>query len=267
MLKQEYINENDETLELIKEKTSGKIYKLNDGRVAKILSYAALFCYDTLGVDIYKKLCDSSILEELNISLPVSAIMSNSVCVGYTMDKRDYKNIKDLENKSLEERIKIHRQINDIVRKSNKLGVIFTDLLSGDNILVDENKNIIIDEIDNAQILNHSSISVSKKLGDQKRIIELPKYYDEKTMLFTSELDKKSLMYLFFKDVLNFDMDENSLSIIEQDINNKKLKKIIESNISDNIMGTYLDEFYNIIEKKYELKNDNDSKKLVKKSK
>lgn len=276
MLKKENLNIDDSSLELIGRSDQSTVFRMSDGRIVKILSILSLEFYRRLNIDLYKKLDASYVMEGIDgIYLPQSAITikDTNICVGYTMEYNNGVSFNDFDlNDTLEDKanlskyLDIHRKINELVKKCNEVGVIFPDLLTCDNIYIDKDKNISMIDIDGAQILNYNALAMSTALGDNYKYFKLKKYCPNNDGLLTSEIDKKSLMCLFFLDVLNCDLTKigmlNPISgkIITLNeifsmysIDNCKIQRIISDNINDYSTGSYLSDFYNLIEKNYKM--------------
>lgn len=275
MLKKENIKISDSSLQLISQSDSSMIFKISDGRIAKFISPLSTLLYSTFGIDFYKKLDAMQVMQGIDgICLPESAIVTEQGCIGYTMqsvsgrtfnerdDELTYKDRADLHKY-----IELHKKINELVKKCNEVGVVFPDLLTCDNFIIGEDESVSMIDIDGAQVLDYPALAMSTSLGREDQYIGSKKYMrDLKKCLWTSELDKKSLLYLFFLDVLNGDLNKigeydpvNRRKITLDGIlrmyglDDIKIQKMIRNILSEYVNGQYLDEFYKIIEKKYDL--------------
>ena len=154
--------------------------------------------------------------------------------------------------------------------------IVFPDLCTTENIFVNGNKVSFID-YDGLQIGSHISSSISSLLGDQKKIL-IPKYYDANSQLFKANLDKKSLIILYFITVFNIDLSHSidlnnvndsdflqlfeTLNLEDQDIQ-EKIWKAFQPTGNNDFLG---DDVFKIAEK-YKLTNSPDLpfKVLIKK--
>lgn len=125
---------------------------------------------------------------------------------GYTMDKIDgvglMKYIISIAKsgvRDLNEITILYKKIEEAVKASSN--IVFPDLCTISNILITNNGDVKLIDYDGLQINNHKAVSVSSNLtgdnpiGIDKLTTRESKYF--KNGLFTKELDKKSLMYLY----------------------------------------------------------------------
>lgn len=190
-----------------------KILRLEDGRIAKIISPFVLMLYMGAGASLERKIIESdSIVGMDELYKPTSALYSNGLISGYTMlenkgmDYNRYDNLRTLRDRTdLYKYASIHSQLESIVRKghSQRNKVIFPDLATCDNIYIDKNGNVSLIDYDGLQVGSNIALSYSTNLGDDSNY-ESYKY--RRGHLFTEEIDKTSLMMLFFLDVFNVDL-------------------------------------------------------------
>ncbi len=97
-----------------------------------------------------------------------------------------YENIFDLMSYA-----KIHSQIENNIKKGNKLGIVFPDLCTTENIRITEEEKVIFIDYDGLQIKEMPAVGFSDFLGTPEEVLT-SKYYDFGTGLFTKEIDIKS---------------------------------------------------------------------------
>ena len=275
MLTREYIKETDSSLTKMARTDASRVYRLTDGRVAKYLTKEALYIYALCGSSLQNKLEASSVLSDVKeIVLPTSLIETDDGIVGYTMPFIEGKTFNEKtdsltleEKKDLPRYLTIHRKLNELVKKCNERGVVLPDLLTCDNIMFKENGDITLIDVDGLQIGTNSAPALSTSLGDPRYYQNNKKYCkDPRTLLWTEELDKKSLMYLFFLDILNCDLSKVGAynpktrqkitldSFFNQyGMDSVKMQRIVKTIIDDQQKGEYLDRFYDLAEKRYNL--------------
>lgn len=276
MIKKEKINILDSSIKPLGKGKNGIVVRLSDGRVAKILNPFSLKCYNIFNSSLEEKLERCQEVKDIKeLVLPETAIVSENRVIGYTMEYNEgitfnqFDDEKtDEDHKNLHKELEIQRKINNLVKKCNERGIVFPDLLSCDNTMVDKNGNISLLDIDGMQILDTPALTISTSLGDDGKYGELKKYsLNPEKNLYTSELDKKSLTYLLFLAVFNCNLNKvgypmrgrcitlnDMFEIVGLDY--EKARRIVSDNISDTRTGQYLDNLYNILEKRYELHSE-----------
>ena len=114
---------------------------------------------------------------------------------------KEYYNLKILTN--------IYENIVKVIKNGHKNGIVFPDLGTLTNFIVTKEGYKYIDLV-GLQVKEYSSIDYSNLLGnedDLNCILENPKYLTKKN-LFTPEIDKLSLIYLYFSLVFNINLSE-----------------------------------------------------------
>ena len=96
-----------------------------------------------------------------------------------------------------------HMKLESIVKRGNDAGIVFPDLCTCDNIFIDSSGNMNFIDYDGLQVGNHITPILSTSLGRQEQYL-CSKYY--KNGLFTPELDKKSLIILYFLTAFNINL-------------------------------------------------------------
>lgn len=264
------------------------IYLLENGTVLKLYNTKLLEMLKRVGIDHEKKILDAKEITKVpEIITPKKAVYENKTFIGYTMPRvlgEDFNTHDD--NLSISERenllyyIRQHLQLEDIVKRANQEEIIFPDLCTCDNILINGNKISFID-YDGLQIKNHRVDAISTSLGEPSQYFKNRKYTTANG-LFTKELDKKSLIILFFLSAFNINLNKigtnamghiitlddifNIIGLEDYDIMNK-VWKIFNDKETNEFLG---DDLYHLYEE-YQLKviaqvaNNQYIKKLIKK--
>lgn len=196
------------------EKTNNSyIFELDNNQILKVYDDNLLFILDLVGLDLEKRIVNAKEIENVKeILIPNSAVYCDNSFVGYIMEKAKGINYNDYEERtSIHDRENLQRYIQnqlkleDIIKRANKENIVFPDLLTCDNIFVHNNNYSFID-YDGIQIGNNNVFEISSSLGDQTQ------YYNSKYMkndkLFTEQLDKKSLIILFFLTAFNVNLEK-----------------------------------------------------------
>ena len=276
MIKKEKINILDNSIEPLGAGKNGVVVRLSDGRVAKFLNPFSIRCYKIFNSSLEEKLERCQEVKDIKeLVLPETAIVMDGTTIGYTMEYNEgitfnkyYDQKTEEDHNNLHKELEMQRKINDIVKKCNERGLVFPDLLTCDNIMIDKNGNVSLLDIDGMQVLDTPALTISTTLGEDDRYGKLKKYsLNPEKNLYTSELDKKSLTYLLFLAVFNCNLEKigsptgrkNELVTLDYmfkyvGLDYEKAKRIVSDNISDTVKGQYLDNLYNILENRYDLK-------------
>ena len=185
-------------------------YKLSDGKIFKHFKQGPLLLLKSVSVDIEQK-----VLEAQNIKInpaiikPESIVYGNGLFQGYTMKAArgiDYNtwenNLTISERKDLYGYAYIYSNLESIVQSTPD--IVYPDLCTCDNIYVN-GKGIQLIDYDGLQVGNNLSLSISTTLGPIEQYINSKKYRNGK--LFTKELDKKSLILLYFLTTFNVNLN------------------------------------------------------------
>lgn len=191
-----------------------EIYLLSDGRIFKFFNPNLIEFFKKINCDIEKKVVDSFGLKiNSKIKRPLEVIYLDGKFCGYIMDRARGISFNEFDSRAslndrgnLERYALIHSNLEQIVKGESK--IVFPDLLTCDNIYIDENLGIELIDYDGFQVGNNPTVAISTSLGDQDKLMTMPKYYNPKTRLFTKELDIKSLVHLYFLDVFNIDLNK-----------------------------------------------------------
>ncbi len=251
---------NVKVVETVKNCEYSRILRLDDGRLAKIISPFVFMLYMGVGASLERKILDAdSIVGMDELYKPTSALYSHGIFTGYTMlenkgidfNKHDDK-LTMKERADLYRYANIHSQLERIVKKGHKQDkkLVFPDIATCDNIYIDKNDNVSLIDYDGLQVGDNITVSYSTNLGSDSKY-EIPKYKHGK--LYTEELDKTSLMILYFLDVFNVDLkvigqrNPRTGSIITvkdffdvMEFHDERIIKKVEKTLSSTDNGEYL---------------------------
>ena len=189
------------------------IYELCDGRVFKEFTSEMLFFMYRVNFPIENRINQATPISNVKeILIPTSSVYEeNNHFIGYTepkakgmqLSKTDFlytfKRVTDL-NQYTEEYLKLE----EIVKRANEQGIVFPDLLTVDNIFIDKYGNYQFIDYEGIQIQKNHVMGMSTSLGNEE-LYENPKYKKSK-YLYTTNLDKKSLLYYYFLETLNVNL-------------------------------------------------------------
>lgn len=197
---------------LISQSESSQVYRLQDGSVLKIFSELNKLYNSIVGINLEEKIISAEKIENVpEIIIPSAGVYSGSSFIGYTNEYVQGINYGQWDDElTLKQRTdlgmyaKMHSNLEDIVRRANGKKIIMPDLLTCDNIIITNNGKLKIIDYDGLQIGKFRSVSMSTSLGNQGQY-EIPKYKQDK--LFTHNLDKKSLILLYFLQAFNINLE------------------------------------------------------------
>ena len=191
---------------------SAKIFLTSTGELLKLFLPEMLKLLNLINYDMEKKILsvDNYKMHNRIIKPNAGVYLNNGMFCGYLMNRAKgvdyntfsnnatYKQLTDLEKYKV-----IHSQIENIVKKSPD--IVFPDLCTCDNIFIDKESVQLID-YDGFQVGNYPTMVMSTSLGNQEA------YYIKKYLkgdnLFNKNLDKKSLIILYFLDTFNIDLNK-----------------------------------------------------------
>ena len=191
------------------------VYLLRDGRYLKIFNVTILNeCKDECGIDIEKKILVSDKEKVPNeILKPEVAIYSGNVFCGFISSAAKGISHNVWEAKLTEEQRMDLSLYADVSSKLEKIvrytpHIVYPDICTCDNIFIDENdgNKIQLIDYDGLQIRGNKAVAISTSLGEPMQYIMSKKYY--RNGLFTKELDKKSLLILYFLVTFNVDLNK-----------------------------------------------------------
>lgn len=277
-------------LTLVKENEISSVMRLGNGDFLKIFN-PELLRLIRLQYNLEEKIMSAhKIVNVPEILTPKAGVYdnaSNNIFLGYITDPAKGVNFNDFDNaysiknhSNLTGYTKIMCDLFNIVERANKNNIIFPDLCTCDNLFIHNGQFSFID-YDGIQIDKYKVLAISSSLGNNNQYF-VPKFF--KNGLFTTELDKKSMLILYFLTVFNIDLNSIgrkvpytgeivSLKVIfdtlglEDDIFFKKASDIL----SPTKNGDYIIEDIIRIDRNYEMHSiahigDRYIKKLVKKS-
>lgn len=184
------------------------IIKLPNGDLLKILDDELLKRISNTGYNLETRLKEvkkmtgfrsfawpTIMLEEKDIV--TSYIMPNILGVDFTDYYENIFNLMSYAN--------IHSQIESNIKEGNNTGIVFPDLCTTENIRITADGKVFFIDYDGLQIRQMPAVGFSDFLGTPREVLT-KKYYDDKSGLFTKELDKKSAIFLYFVDVFGIDL-------------------------------------------------------------
>lgn len=243
------------------------IIQLSNGELLKILDDELLEMLSNTGFGLEERLNEVQNLSNFNFALPTRILENDGLVNAYTMpyipgvDFTDYyENIFDLMSYA-----KIHSQIENNIKEGNKLGIVFPDLCTTENIRITDEGKVVFIDYDGLQIKEMPAVGFSDFLGTPEEVLN-SKYFDFETGLFTKEIDIKSAIFLYFLDVFGINLAgvnrinpytwkietlDDVFSIINlQDVDIKqKVWKIYQTSIPNEFLG---DDIYKLA-KQYKL--------------
>ena len=197
------------------------IFKLKDGEVFKNFNPMYVDLVKACGVDLESRTLKAKPINNVpEIIVPKRAVYNNGLFLGYTMDEAKGVDFNTYDfNQDLFEKTNLlrygleHLKMEDIIKRGNSEDVVFPDFCTCDNIFIDENGNFSLIDYDGIQVGNNNVMCISTSLGGEM-LHNNAKYKNGE--LYTTELDKKSLIHLYFSTVFNINLsvlDENGVSL------------------------------------------------------
>lgn len=192
------------------------LFRMSNGDILKILSpsYIAAFNQCTGNCMEDKILNAKEVSGVLEIIVPKSAMYFGNRFIGYTMEGAvgqsylDYtKNFTIDKQEDLYNYAEMYSAIEKPVRKA--CNVVFPDLCTCDNIFISQNSEgyrVQFIDYDGLQVGDQRSFCISSALGEPRDFAN--KKYLDHNMLFTKELDKKSLIHLYFLSAFHIDLTQ-----------------------------------------------------------
>lgn len=203
---------NLEATDLICRSSKAYIYKLKNGDILKIFHPFILDLYKKSNLRLEEKITSAKPIKTVpEIIVPNMAIYSNDEFVGYALKKADGMNYNDYDDKlpqkefsNLKRYAEEYQKLESIIKRGNKENIVFPDFCTCDNIFIDKNGNFSLIDYDGLQINNFITPIMSSSLGNEEQY-QCPKY--QNNFLFTPELDKRSLITLYFLMTFNVDIN------------------------------------------------------------
>ena len=193
-----------------------RIYQLPNGNFFKAFNITYLNMFKQSGFDMERKILETpDLVTNSSIIKPISAVYNGGLFVGFIMPRALGINYNEWDsNLSLRQRSNLlmyanqYKRLEDIIK--NTPNIVYPDICTCDNIYVNSSGIQLID-YDGLQINNHPTVSFSTTLGDYRTYLPISKYCDNSEggfPLFTKELDKKSLILLYFLTTFNIDLNK-----------------------------------------------------------
>lgn len=188
------------------------IFQLRNGDILKIFHSFILELYKQSNLKLEEKIISAKPIKTVpEIIVPNMAIYSNDEFVGYALKKADGMNYNDYDDtlpqkefSNLKRYAEEYQKLESIIKRGNKENIVFPDFCTCDNIFIDKNGNFSLIDYDGLQINNFITPIMSSSLGNEEQY-QCPKY--QNNFLFTPELDKRSLITLYFLMTFNVDIN------------------------------------------------------------
>lgn len=188
------------------------VFLLNDGRYFKMFNPLYTQVLLNNGSDIENKILSAKKIENVpEIIIPDSIVYLDNEFMGYTISPACGLNFVEFEDKkTLNEKCDLYKyadeqvKLENVIKRANKEHIVFPDLLTCDNIFISDSGYQFID-YDGIQIGNIPVLQLSTMLGDDEQY-EIPKYMDNNE-LYNSNLDKKSLLFLYYLSAFNINLN------------------------------------------------------------
>lgn len=199
-------------------------YDLKNGLILKVIVETA-FEKDELRdfkFNLERKILHSKKLVGTDIVLPHTMYMDHDEVVGYTVPKILLPNIGDTleKNKTFSNVSNVLLLLTNKVEKLNEQGIVFPDLCTYGNIFYDAGtNNIKFIDYDGIQIFDTWSDSVSALIKyDFNPMYASGKYTVPGNFLWTSNIDRASIVALYLKKLLGVNILEDPTFALYQDV-------------------------------------------------
>ena len=199
-------------------------YDLKNGLILKVIAETA-FEKDELRdfkCNLERKILHSKKLVGTDIVLPHTMYMDHDEVVGYTVPKILLPNIGDTleKNKTFSNVSNVLLLLTNKVEKLNEQGIVFPDLCTYGNIFYDAGtNNIKFIDYDGIQIFDTWSDSVSALIKyDFNPMYASRKYTVPGNFLWTSNIDRASIVALYLKKLLGVNILEDPTFALYQDV-------------------------------------------------
>lgn len=200
-------------------------------RVCKVFEPEFLECMLDAGYDLEDLVLNGTeLVESSDIVVPESIVYSYGSFSGYLMPYFDGVCLRSYFNKnhlSFSEIADIYKKLEKIIKDSDN--IVFPDLLTSGNILINKNRDIKLIDFDGLQVDYFATPVFNRYMGD-KLIYNDTKYKDGD--YFTKQLDIKSLIYLYIEMLLDIKLDFIDF-YSDSSIQKKILDKFIRSYVME----------------------------------
>lgn len=264
------INISDLDGRILKQETDLSCIYERNRCIYKILKPYYLHTLDEYGIDIEAKLLYNNQITDFDeLVLPTGIVYSNGKVVGYEMEKvkgTNYNQIPYDSTYTLMDYANLYYRFEKIMKKASDNGIVITDFTNCSNILfldepnkIKQNNPIKILDYNDMQVGEHRTFVLSESIAVP--LTHTIKYRNPITNLYTPELNKLSLLILYFADALCLNLaniqelsgDKEDFSITEMlnllglddDIIGREISKVCKQNVPN---PYYSDIFYRIAE-------------------
>lgn len=188
------------------EREVSNLYMMDNHKILKVFDGNFLIDMVRSGYDIERKVLYHDGCVSDGIISPCDAVYYKKKFIGYTMPFFNGVSIFNAYesgyfNDSLYKYAEFFSKLENIISFNDR--IVFTDLLSVGNVMVNANDDIRIIDFDDLQVGDYPTPTLSSGLGDRS-IYWNSKYIGDG--LYTKELDIKSLIYLYFNLVFCVDL-------------------------------------------------------------
>lgn len=199
--------------ELVHKGEGSIIYRLDDKRLLKLAGPAVFNACSLIGVRYEDRILSTCAKSVKEIVSPITAVYHQRNCVGYTMEEVEGPNLLEYDDSlsfrqkgDLTDYARLYEKIEEVVIKANKVGIVFPDLCTLDNIVFCSDGTVKFIDYDGLQVGSRDkSMVLSTSLGDPTKYLMSKKYCAE-PFRFTRELDKTSLAMTMFLWVFCVDL-------------------------------------------------------------
>lgn len=230
------------------------IFKTNEGEIFKCFEPKYLSFLDKGGINLERNILDSKPIDGVgDIITPNNAVYLNDSFLGYTADFVDgvdldsyLRSLSVGQKCDLEGYASLYHDIEKVVKDAKN--VVFPDLCTLSNMMVTDEGIIKFVDYDGLQVDDKKTACISTLLGEQEQ------YFNDKYLsgeLYTKELDKKSLIMLYF--ITTFNVDLNYVGKI-----NQITGKIITLDDIFNQIGLHDDDIKHKVWKCFQINVEND---------
>ena len=182
---------------------TSNLYRLTDGSLLKVFKDDYLDLAASRGVSLEKKILDSEFLtSSYRVNLPTGAYYKkDGKFTAYTINEVAGNNLHSYmmgltsdEKLDLNIHALIYSSLESVIR--NNSTVVFPDMCTRENFIINNDFDITAIDFDGLQFGNNHVLGMSNMLGNYAQYDNLKHMTDDG--FFTKNLDKKSLIYLYF---------------------------------------------------------------------
>lgn len=185
-----------------------KLFYTKDGEILKVFNKEYLTLLKKLEYNDEKKILESEgMYISSEVVRPTSMVyLEGFGYCGYTMPFIEGKTLNQVERNLTLEQISDLQYYADMQMKLEKIvrqnpEIVFSDMATFDNIIVDKNNKFNVIDFDGLQIKKHKTAALSTTVGD---ILYSQKYCNNG--IYTKTLDNRTLIMLYFLATFNIDL-------------------------------------------------------------